>query len=140
MTEDLKNKAESYLKKLCIEIKDRSVGNKGNREATEFFQKEIASLGWNTETDKFDAIDWQNEGAKLLSENKQRYELFVSPYSLGCSVKAELVGVSMVKELEQLDANGKIILLHGEIAKEQLMPKNFVFYNPEEHQQKLQLL
>lgn len=34
----------------------------------------------------------------------------------------------------------KILLLHGEIAKEQLMPKNFVFYNPEEHQRIYRLL
>jgi len=32
------------------------------------------------------------------------------------------------------------LLLHGDIAKEQLMPKNFVFYNPEEHQRILALL
>ncbi len=34
----------------------------------------------------------------------------------------------------------KVLFLHGEIAKEQLMPKNFVFYNPEEHQQIISLL
>jgi aminopeptidase YwaD len=32
------------------------------------------------------------------------------------------------------------MLLHGEIAREQLMPKNFVFYNPEEHQRIISLL
>jgi len=28
---------------------------------------------------------------------------------------------------------GWVLLLRGEIAKEQLMPKNFTFYNPDEH-------
>jgi aminopeptidase YwaD len=32
------------------------------------------------------------------------------------------------------------LLLYGDIAKEQLMPKNFVFYNPEEHQNIIALL
>jgi aminopeptidase YwaD len=53
---------------------------------------------------------------------------------LGCSVEAGLVQAATVEQLEELDAQGKIILLHGDIAKEQLMPKNFVFWNPEEHQ------
>ena len=42
--------------------------------------------------------------------------------------------------LKMVDATGKILLLRGEIAKEQIMPKNFVFYNPEEHQRIYRLL
>ena len=54
-------------------------------------------------------------------------------------VEAELICVSSVVELEQAQITGKLLLLHGEIAKEQLMPKNFVFYNPEEHQRIISL-
>jgi aminopeptidase YwaD len=55
-------------------------------------------------------------------------------------VEAQLVSASNVNELAGLDVAGKILLLHGDIAKEQLMPKNFVFYNPEEHQRIIALL
>ncbi len=38
-------------------------------------------------------------------------------------------------ELNELDLEGKILLLYGEIAKEQLMPKDYPFFYPEEHKQ-----
>jgi aminopeptidase YwaD len=59
---------------------------------------------------------------------------------LGCDVLAELVAVSSAVELEHMDCQGKILLMHGDICAEQLMPKKFVFYNPEHHQQLIALL
>jgi aminopeptidase YwaD len=50
------------------------------------------------------------------------------------------VGVSSIEVLEGANVCGKLLLLHGEIAREQLMPKNFVFYNPETHQRIISLL
>jgi aminopeptidase YwaD len=55
-------------------------------------------------------------------------------------VQAELVPLSTLEELENTDIAGKIALLYGEIAREQIMPKNFVFYNPEEHQRLISAL
>jgi aminopeptidase YwaD len=42
--------------------------------------------------------------------------------------------------LKNTNIHDKIVLLIGEIAREQLMPKNFVFYNPEHHQEIIRLL
>jgi aminopeptidase YwaD len=138
-TEQLYYKSLAYLRKLCEEIPERCVGSEGNRMATKFFEKETSSLGWDTDVQEFDAIDWEDEGATLRCDDLS-FEVLVSPYSLGCTVEAPLVSVSTVQELEQRELNGKLVLLHGDIAKEQLMPKNFVFYNPEEHQQIISLL
>lgn len=137
--EKLYPKSLIYLKKLCQEIPERCVGSEGNRMATSFFAKEISSLGWDIETQEFDAIDWEDGGA-ILHADRANFEVFVSPYSLGCRVAEQLVSASSVEELAQLEINGKILLLYGDIAKEQLMPKNFAFYNPQEHQQILALL
>lgn len=133
-TERLCQESSAYLQTLCEEIPDRCVGSEGNRMATNFFGKEISSFGWDTEVQEFDAIDWEDGGAILHSDSSS-FAVFVSPYSLGCTVEAQLVSASRVEELAQLEMSGKILLLFGEIAEEQLMPKNFVFYNPEEHQQ-----
>jgi aminopeptidase YwaD len=59
---------------------------------------------------------------------------------LGCDVLVELVTVSTLEELESTNSEGKILLMRGEICSEQLMPKNFVFYNPEHHQKIISLL
>jgi aminopeptidase YwaD len=55
-------------------------------------------------------------------------------------VSAPLVVASTVDELERVEVGGKILLLRGDLAKEQLMPKNFPFYNPEQHQKIVHLL
>ena len=48
--------------------------------------------------------------------------------------------VSTVEELEQCVCKGKILLMKGSICAEQLMPKNFVFYNPDHHKRMYALL
>ena len=135
----LSEKAASVLRKLCLEIPDRRVGSAGNRAATDFFARSVPSFGFETESPRFDCIDWSSEGAHLTVESGG-FEAFVSPYSLGCQVRAPLVVASTVEELEATEAVGKIILLRGDLAKEQLMPKNFPFYNPDEHRRIIHLL
>jgi aminopeptidase YwaD len=138
-TEELIMKAGHYLNILCKEIAERSVGTDGNRKATAFFEKEISSFGWETERQEFQAMDWEDGGARLLADSKS-FDVLVSPYSPGIKAAAVLTAASTITELESLNAKDKIILLHGEIAREQLMPKNFVFYNPEHHQKTISLL
>lgn len=128
-----------YLDKLCVDIKTRRVGNVGNREATEFFSQVLASNGFQVEHSSFDCIDWESEGVRLQVGN-EIYTGWVSPYSLGGDFCEQLVVVRSVEELEVGDIRNKVVLLLDEIVKEQLMPKNFPFYNPEEHQKIYQLL
>lgn len=129
----------SYLKTLCVDITERSAGSAGNIQATSFLEKKLSSLGWQTETSELDVVDWEDGGATLQVVD-QRFNVLVSPYALGCSVQAPLIGASSLEELEHQEIAGNILLVHGELAKEQLMPKNFVFYNPEEHQKIIALL
>jgi aminopeptidase YwaD len=113
--EKLYQKSVSYLKMLCEDINDRSVGSAGNRQATDFFNKEISSFGWNSETSELKVVDWEDGGATLQADDIS-FKVSVSPYSLGCSVKEELNSISKIEELERADISGKIILLYGEIA------------------------
>jgi len=135
----LKTKAESYLNHLCLEIPTRRVGTAGNQTANAFLAQTFASFGFQVESQPFECIDWSQKGASL-SLNGEQFEIFVGPFSLGCRVKASLVIVSTVDELESANVRDKILLLRGEIAREQLMPKNFPFYNPDEHRRIIRLL
>jgi aminopeptidase YwaD len=135
----LLDKADRYLKKLCLEIPGRRVGSEGNRVATDFFAETVASLGYQPENPAFDCIDWVQAGAHL-EVNGQTFEVLVSPYSLGCQVSAPLVVVSTLDQLEAVELSNRIILMRDELATEQLMPKNFPFYNPDRHQQIIHLL
>ena len=136
---DLSQQAEEYLQKLCVEIPNRRVGSEGNRAATDFFASIAASFGFEVETPVFDCIDWMCEGVDL-AVGERAFQAFASPYSPGCHVRAPLAVVSSVEALEAAEISGSIILLHGEIASQQLMPKNFPFYNPDGHKRIIQLL
>jgi len=136
---ELLQKSETYLDTLCNEITERSVGSDGNRAASQYFKKIISLMGWSVETQEFEAVDWIDGGANLYC-GEAGFQVYVSPYSLGCAVEGQLMSISNIEELERLNFAGSLVLLHGDIAKEQLMPKNFVFYNPEEHQRIISLL
>jgi len=138
-TIELIKRCNAYLKTLCTDFHERCVGSEGNRKATKFFNEGLISFGWKTEMPEFTAMDWHDGGA-LLTSGGVNFNVKVSPYSLGCMAETELVSASTIAELEKRDYREKILFLHGEIAKEQLMPKNFVFYNPEEHQRIISLL
>ena len=132
-------KCKEYLKTLCVDISERCVGSNGNRQATYFFEKELLLRDWETEMVEFEAIDWVENGATLKSD-EENFNVLVSPYSLGFRGEGELIPASTIEELSKINAKNKIIFLFGEIAREQLMPKNFVFYNPEEHQKIISIL
>ncbi len=138
-TQHLMPQASAYLHKLCIEIDSRRVGSAGNQTAAAFLAKTMTAFGFATTTPQFDCIDWQADGASLVVNN-QPFAVQPSPYSPGGRFKAPLVTAGTPAELAAVDAAGNIILLHGELTREQLMPKNFPFYNPDEHRRIIALL
>lgn len=132
-------RAQSYLETLCRMRPNRRTGSKGNREATEFFAEMIRRGPFEVDVSPFDCLDHVSEGAGLRCGDRA-FEVLVSPYSLGCEVSGNLVAVSSMEELENVDCAGKILLMRHEVCSEQLMPKNFVFYNPPHHQRIVSLL
>ncbi len=140
MTTDLlMQKAEKHLHKLCEEITCRETGSQGNRSATDYFAGVMAENGFEVEHQPFPCIDMRT-GDITLTAGRNSYNAHISPYSLGCDVHAKLVHATTIDDLEKLNITGKLLLLSGEITAEQLMPKNFIFYNPEHHQKIYRLL
>ena len=128
----LSQRALAHLQRLCLEIPTRRVGSAGNRSATDFFGQTLDSFGFHTESPTFDCMDWVGHGARLTAGDSS-FEAFPSPYSLGCHIRAPLVMASSLSELEAADLTERIVLLRGDLAKEQLLPKNFPFYQAEDH-------
>jgi aminopeptidase YwaD len=131
--------AASYLQKLCIEIDNRCVGSSGNRLATDFFAEKLAAFGFQTECPQFECIDWSH-GEVSLTVGGKSFPATVSPYSLACDVGAPLIVKNSLAELESSQVSGEILLLAGELTREQLMPKNFTFYNPEQTKKPLAII
>ena len=138
-TQDLEKEVSEYLDYFCKELPGRSVGSEGNQMATLFFREALFSMSWSIEATRLEVMDWMTEGADLICEGRC-FPVMSSPYSIGCNHDLELAAASTIEELEQGDFKNKIILLHGEIAQEQIAPKNFIFWNPEKHQRIVQAL
>ncbi|WP_050615162.1 M28 family peptidase [Bacillus testis] len=134
-----KERIEQYLHKLCKEIGPRPTGSNANRAAVEFACAEFEAGGLSVERQEFDCMNWQNHGGTLKVDG-QSATIAPAPYSLPCSVQAELICIRSVKQLRKADLTSKIVVLYGELCQEPLMPKSFMFWNPEEHQEIIALL
>jgi aminopeptidase YwaD len=95
--------------------------------------------GYEVDTTPFTCLDHEIGEASLVCEEAP-FEVFISPYSVGCNVVSELVAVSTIEELKAVNCAAKLLLMKDALTTEQLMPKNFVFYNPEHHQKIYSLL
>ena len=131
--DELAAAAAGYLARLCVTIPTRAVGSQGNRDAAAFIAATLAAFGWDVETSAFQCMDWRASGAELRA-GTTAFAAQPSPYTLGALVSdARLVVVGTIEELEAADVAGKILLARDDLAKEQLAPKNFPWWNPEEH-------
>ena len=135
----LLNQSKEHVDYLCNVIQERRVGGEGNRNATVYFKTILDKNGWNTHETELSVIDWQTQGAQLSCGNLI-FDVESSPYSLGCDVEGELIAVNSLEMLKKSELKGKIVFLYGDIAAEQISPKNFVFYNPEHHQELIAVL
>jgi aminopeptidase YwaD len=132
-------KARGYLEILCSVKPSRRLGSAGNRSATDFFIKAVKPWGYDIDATPFACLDFESGGASLACEGRA-YEVFASPFTMGCEVTARLVSASTVTELQKSRCKGKILLMKGDLCSEHLMPRNYPFYNPEHHQQIIALL
>jgi len=131
--------AKHILKGLCREFAHRPTGSAGNQDLSGHLAQALRAHGLQVETPAFDCLDWSSQGA-VLEVDGESVIVFPSPYTLGGEFEAPLVVIESLAELEAATLTGQIVLLWGEIAREPLMPKNFIFYNPEEHQRIIALL
>jgi len=136
---DIKNNCIKHLEKLCNDISERPVASKNNILASDYFNRILKSYGFKTRRNQFDCIDWEDQGS-TLKVSERYFEVHTGPYSVGCAISAPFCVVKSIEQLRDINSEGKIILLKDEITEEQLMPKNFPFYNPEHHQEIIKYL
>jgi aminopeptidase YwaD len=130
---------KTHLQELCTQIGSRPVGSAKNQKAQLYLARRFADAGLEVEQQMFYCLDWQPQEIHLTLAG-QALAAQINPFSPACNVTAPYVLAGNLDELAAQDFSGKIVVLHGDLSKEPLMPKNFTFYNPEEHQQIIRLL
>ena len=135
----MREQIEQYLQVLCNEIGERPTGSEANQKAVDYVSKEFEKCGCQVQRQRFDCMDWIHRECNLMVEGKQ-VGIFPAPYSLACDVQGKIVCINSLDELRRTEITDKIVLLCGELASEPLMPKSFVFWNPDEHKETISLL
>ena len=135
---DLVVLAGEHLRTLCREP-DRSVGSDANRAATGYFAERAMMAGFAVDREDLECIRWENDGTELQVTGKP-IPAHTGPYSLSCDCDEQLCVAGTVAELKAANVQGKLLMLRGELVAEQLMPKNFPFYNPDSHRRIVRLV
>jgi aminopeptidase YwaD len=115
---------ETCLHRLSVEIGARPAGSLANRTAADFIAGEMKKAGYEKVAQEYPCPDWQALSCELTVA-KRRIRAVVNTHSPSCDIEGELVPVSSVVELQNLDLTDKIALVHGEITLTGFMPKNF---------------
>lgn len=124
---------------LCETIGARPTGSSKNKTAVDYAFDVLQKCGFQTRKQEFNCLDWIKTIA-VLWVNNVNVPVEPAEYSLPCDIEAEFVCIDTVNGLQMAELAGKIAVLHGDLCKEPLMPKNFKFYNPDEHKQVIALL
>jgi len=133
MSTQMIKEINEHLKQLCQVIGARPTGSNKNKTAVEYISSEFKKNEYIIELQEFNCIDWK-KGNIELTIGSEIIQASVSDYSLPCDIQAQYECVGNIKELEESDLNNKIAVIYGDLTKEAIMPKNFRFWNPKEHQ------
>jgi len=114
--------------------RERPVGSQANGEIITLLQSHIPQSSYDVQTLPFPAQTWK-DGPSYLKLDGCTYPIAASPFSKPYCGAGEIIVISTFDQLSKAQLFGRIILLAGEIAQEQIMPKDFPFYYPETHQQ-----
>ncbi len=139
MPEEMVREIERHLRKLVLEIGPRPTGSVNNQNAALYIAEELEKSQLSVEFQSFDCINWEPGGATFFLGGR-KVAIKEADYTLPCRLEAAVNCIGSVEQLERSIIKGEIVFLFGNLTEEPLMPKNFPFWNPPEHQRIIRLL
>lgn len=111
-----------HLRTLSERIGERPGGSPANHEAARYISQIFQTAGWQVEEQSFYCPAWVDRQT-TLTLNGRPLEAEANAYSPPCEVTGPIVAASTLAELEQVDLNGKIGVLFGDLCQSSLSPK-----------------
>ncbi len=112
-----------HLDYLC-NLGPRPIGSAANDAAAGYLKRELEALDFAAEEQRYPCTAWECQEA-LLEVNGAREPLTVNAYSLPCDVRARVIPVGTVAELEGAELAGGIALFHGDLARVPISPPSW---------------
>lgn len=139
MRESLVSIVERHLDVLVSRHPDRHLGGPGNEAANIHAEAVFIEHGWPVTSIDFEALDCDS-GPAVLAIGGQGFDVQAGPYTTPVQVRAPLLAIDTLDALEHAEIGGAIVLLHGDIAADQLFPKSFDFVDAPDHRRIYELL
>ncbi|MBI5231082.1 MAG: M28 family peptidase [Coriobacteriales bacterium] len=130
--EHLAKAIRGHVDALCGLGGDRFPGTARNRAATDYVAAALESLGLDVERIPFEAPEWRY-GATSLEVEGRTIVAHPGPFSRSAEAGGPLVEASSALQIEALTTRRAVILLHGEIARSQFVPRDYPWYSDDTH-------
>lgn len=112
----------SHLKRLCFDVGSRPKGSKENKLIAEYVESVLVANDIPAIRQEFPSLNWQLEEAKLVLANKE-LSVVANGFCPSCDLSAEFVTACTFDELAGIDFKNKILVLYGELVKDELEAK-----------------
>lgn len=126
----------SFFESLAV---PRPVGSENNVRLQARLARMGTQLGYDMAELPFDCFTWEH-APSFLEHDGKRLTVSPSPFSPPVDESADLLFIDTLEALRTAQVTGRIVVLHGVIASEPLMPKNFPFFEVPEHKEIAELL
>lgn len=110
----------------------RPLGSAANAELLAFVEGRFRECGLDVISLPFESSFW-TPGRSSLQINSKTFPILTGPFSPAFFGEGRVLKIQNIEDLISAEIGGKILLLHGHLAAEALMPKEFPFYYPDEH-------
>ena len=130
---------EQVLRFLSETVGARPVGSPANRQALSHLCALAEQSGFYTHELPFECLSWEY-GPSSLRTGGASLPIYPGPYSPPLWGDYRVVRVSSVEELRETEFRAALLVMHGALAAEPLMPTDFPFYFPDKHREIIDLL
>jgi len=120
-------------------IQERPVGTDSNNMVIGMIETKLIEMGYTIKSLPFDCNVWQ-QGLSLIKIGGKEFTVEPSPFSEPFVGNGQLCTAKTVEALQDIECQGAILILTGEITQAPLSPKNYPFYYPDEHKKIITLL
>jgi aminopeptidase YwaD len=128
-----------HLEHLCVEIGPRPLGSAGNQAAADYIARVFESKHLDVEIQELNCPIWEAAESHLLVDGEPLMAA-ANTFSPPCDVRAGIVTLGTVAELEAAELTGSIGVMYGDLTKGTGYGARSAFYFPERDRKILGLL
>ena len=118
----INNQLHKHLNFLTKTIGTRPKGSKANTEAAKYIEEHFIKCGLTITKQNFPSIKWDAKKTNLIIKNKT-LPAVANGFCPSCNIHAPFVAVCNITQLEDTDFSGRILVLYGDLTKQELESK-----------------